>query len=280
MLGNRCNSANPAARIRRRLGKAGGGPAIARKGLGGRSGGPRTSDPGRVHYSAISLKSVLRNAYDVQGFQIDGPGWLPAETFAVDAIMPPDTTREQFRAMLRNLLAERFKLAVHRETRELPIYALAVARNGPKLKESADVPYDSSPPPPPSGPPKPGPDGFPPATEVAGHRGIFNAVSPVGDRYCLICQQQSMQDLASELASRYQRPVEDETGLTARYDFAVTFTPDEYWWRKAGPVQAETEPFPDFFAAIQAQLGLKLDSKKGPAEVVVVDHAEKTPTGN
>jgi uncharacterized protein (TIGR03435 family) len=111
---------------------AGGG----RKGGGGGPTGPGTRDPGRIHYAAIRLKDLVINAYNVKDFQVVGPGWLDSadETtrFTVDATMPPDTTREQLRVMLQNLLAERFKLAIHRETRDLPKYSLTLARMDPR----------------------------------------------------------------------------------------------------------------------------------------------------
>jgi uncharacterized protein (TIGR03435 family) len=115
-------------------------------GAGRRGGlaGPGTTDHGRIHYAAISVKALLIDAYDVKDFQIEGPGWLDTERFAIDATMPPDTSKEQLRMMLQNLLAERFKLAIHRETKELSMYSLVVAKNGPKMKDSAEaaVPKD------------------------------------------------------------------------------------------------------------------------------------------
>src|SRR5271165_4347402 len=132
----------------------------------GPSGGPGTKDPGRIRYPFMSLKNLLMNAYDVKSFQVSGPAFLDSERFDITATMPPETTKEQFRVMLQNLLAERFKLTVHRETKELPMYSLVVAKNGPKMKESAEMPAptetpDAPPPPPPlPSQPKMGPDGF------------------------------------------------------------------------------------------------------------------------
>jgi uncharacterized protein (TIGR03435 family) len=121
--------------------------------MAGPTGGPGTKDPGRIHYPYMSLKNILMNAYDVKNFQIVGPGWLDTERFDITATMPPDTTKEQFRAMLQNLLAERFKMTVHRETKELPMYSLVVAKGGPKMKEAAELPApkdEGDAPPPPS----------------------------------------------------------------------------------------------------------------------------------
>jgi len=88
--------------------------------MSGPSGGPGSKDPGRIRYPFTTLRNLLMIAYDVKTFQITGPATLDSERFEINATMPPTTTMEQFRVMLQNLLAERFKLAVHRETKELP----------------------------------------------------------------------------------------------------------------------------------------------------------------
>ena len=97
------------------------------------SGGPGTKDPGRIRYPFTTLRNLMQIAYDVKPHQISGPSFLDSEHFEVTATMPPSTSKEQFQVMLQNLLAERFKLAIHRETKELPMYSLSVAKGGPKL---------------------------------------------------------------------------------------------------------------------------------------------------
>src|SRR4051794_16095718 len=134
--------------------------------MAGPSGGPGSKDPGRIRYPFMSLKQLLTTAYDVKAYQITGPSTLDTERFEINATMPPDTTKEQFQVMLQNLLKERFKLAIHRETKELPMYSLVVAKSGLKMKESAPPPpvkeSDTEPQPPPlPAQPKMGPDGFP-----------------------------------------------------------------------------------------------------------------------
>ncbi len=101
----------------------------------GGSVNPGVVSPGRIHYSG-TLKEFLANAYDVKEFQIEGPAWMDTERFVVDATMPPETTRQQRLFMLQNLLIERFKLTSHREEKELPMYSLAMGKNGLKMKES------------------------------------------------------------------------------------------------------------------------------------------------
>ena len=118
----------------------------------GINGGPGTADPGRINYENVSLKMLLMKAYGVQDYQISGPDWLNSERFNIVAKLPDGATKEQFMAMLQNLLSERFKLAVHREKKDLPGYALLVAKNGPKFKASVpDSAGDA--PAPPAGPP-------------------------------------------------------------------------------------------------------------------------------
>jgi uncharacterized protein (TIGR03435 family) len=277
-------------------------------GRGGR-GGPGSSDPGRVRYTAISLKNLLVNAYGVKAYQISGPSWLDSERFDIQATMPPETTKEQMAIMLQNLLADRFKLTIHRETKELPMYTMVVGKGGPKMKESVVPPpappsedKDATPPPPPAllagrGPLKMGPDGFPvlPLPNNGGRGGMFTMMMP--NRARLTAQQQTMQDLASNLTNLLNRPVTDATELKAKFDFTLTYSPEGL----NGPMglrppmpppppggegarkledSADFETPQDLFTAIQSQLGLKLEPKKGPVELIVVDHMEKTPTEN
>lgn len=266
---------------------AGGG----RKGGGGGPAGPGTADPGRIHYSAIRLKDLVINAYNVKEFQVVGPNWLDSsdETtrFTVDATMAPDTTKEQLRVMLQNLLAERFQLAVHREARDLPQYSLTVARNGPKMKESAEyhAPQDGA------SPLAPGRRtesydmyGFPPfRIPPQGGTGswLINGRGRLGG------ERATMQDLVNEIMRAHLRSlVTDNTGLKAKYDFTLTYSRpradaslvEAPEWVANPPELAEA--LPDLFGAVQSQLGLKLEPKKAPVEVIVIDHIEKKPTEN
>jgi len=266
---------------------------------GGR-GGPGSSDPGRIHYPSVTLRNLLTIAYDVKDFQISGPGFLDGERFDVQATMPPETTKEQFHIMLQNLLAERFKVTVHRETKDLPMYTLTVARNGPKLKESdaSEEPKAEEPPMPPPGgrgPLKIGPDGFPVVPMNGGRGGMIFLMMPAGSR--LIGQKRTMQELAESLSNVFAHPVTDATGLNGKYDFTLTYSmeglnpgmmgmappppPPPQGGGGRGPRDLpDVEPPQNIFASIQSQLGLKLEPKKGLVDLIVVDHAEKTPTEN
>jgi uncharacterized protein (TIGR03435 family) len=146
----------------------GNGAAGVRKGSGVQFsrniGGPGAGDPGRIHYPSITLKEVLKRARDSY-YEIEAPGWLDSQVMAVDATMPADATKEQFQEMLRTLITDRFGLNHHAATREITGYSLVLAKNGPKMKQSADrSDADRARPSPPIGK---GPDGFlvlPPVT--------------------------------------------------------------------------------------------------------------------
>ena len=237
----------------------------------------------------MTLRILLMMAYDVKMFQIAGPAVLDSERFDISATMPPKTTKEQFRTMLQNLLTERFKITLHRETRELPMYALTVAKNGPKLKESTEAPAGDVDPatiPPPG---KMGPDGFP---ILAVPPGAPIVIFMMNGRARMIGQQKTMPDLADRLTGALSRPVVDTTALKGKYDFTLTYSPEGMNGPQPPPPApggvngapaasvAEAEPLNDIFGAIQSQLGLKLEARKGPVEMIVIDHFEKTPTEN
>jgi uncharacterized protein (TIGR03435 family) len=266
----------------------------------GPSGGPGTKDPGRIKYPSTNVKTLLMNAYDVKNFQISGPSWLDTEQFYVEATMPPDTTKEQFRVMLQNLLADRFKLTIHRESKELPMYTLTVGKNGHKLKPSEETPPPAEGADAPAlpaigpGPIKFGPDGFPvlPGMGAGGRGGFSTMMMPNHAR--ATASKQTMDDFASRLTGILNRPVTNATELKGKFDFVLDYSPEgldggrgALMMRAMPPPPGggasempEVEPAASIFVAIQSQLGLKLDAKKGPVEIIVVDHAEKTPTAN
>jgi uncharacterized protein (TIGR03435 family) len=248
------------------------------------SGGPGTTSPGRISYPHMSLKALLKEAFELQDNQILGPFWLSSDQFDVEATLPPQTTREQFRGMLQNLLKTRFNMKIHSETKELPFYSLVVAKNGPKLAESTRTRAlseaavdnrDASP-----SPPKVGEDGFPILPPPSEGPVGFDALI-MRDRARLIGRGQTMQDLAKRLATLLGKPVFDSTSLVPRYDFTLTFSPEGTDWGE-GPLPAppDGESVPGIIAAIQSQLGLRLRQSKGPVDVLVIDHADRTPVAN
>ena len=248
----------------------------------GSSTNPGVVSPGRIHYVA-TLKEFLANAYDVKELQVEGPVWMATERFVLDATMPPETTRKQRLSMLKNLLADRFQLSTHRDTKEFPTYSLVVAKNGPKMKESPDVPVHT----------QSGADASQPSLPLTNVRTVA-----VGGRVRITAQDETVKDLADHLTHQLDRPVKDETGLSRTYDFVLTFssnglngTPNRAGTmpptspagglpRSSSSDLPDAQELPDLFGAVQSQLGLKLEAKKGMVEVLVVDHCERMPTEN
>ncbi len=247
------------------------------------SGGPGTDDPNRIHYPLISLKELLRRAWSSY-FEIDSPGWLDTRPVAVDATMPPGTTQEQFQEMLRNLIVSRFDLKYHTGTKKVTGYALVVAKNGPKMKQSLDQSKGATGPPPHTT--GMGPEGFPTFAPGAGSWCVLFVTR--GDRARDVCQQKTMQEFSEELGLGLKAIVTDETALAGRYDFTLTYLRAiERSGAAAPPLPAsspdvadDAEPLPDIFSALQSQLGLKLAPKKVNVPVMVVDHMARTPSGN
>jgi uncharacterized protein (TIGR03435 family) len=202
----------------------------------------RIAPGGRLTVTNQPLVTLIRQAYGVARYQISGgPGWLDAERFDIDAKAAGDPSRERMMAMLQTLLADRFKLKVHRETREGPVFALTVAKSGSKLKQ-----------------PQSGEESFIRTSRTGPID--QDAVTSV-----LEGRKASMPVFIEQLSGHLGRPVIDHTGIHADFDFRLEFAADD----------APTNPAPSILAAIQEQLGLKLDAAKGPVEILVIDHAEK-----
>jgi uncharacterized protein (TIGR03435 family) len=208
-----------------------------------------THDPGgRLTTSNATLKMLIMLAYRVMPHQIaGGPGWVASDGFDMDAkAARPDPSGAHFRAMLQNLLAERFQLRVHQETRELPVYLLVVAKNGPKMAAAKG-------------------DEAEPGARVEGP----GQLTGVGA---------TMAGLATALSRPLQQTVIDRTGLSGAYNFKLRFAPDAGAVKPGGDA-AGTGDDPDLVTALQQQLGLSLKTGKGPVDVLVIDHAER-PTPN
>jgi uncharacterized protein (TIGR03435 family) len=205
---------------------------------------------GGVTMTGVTLKFCIEYAYGVTDPQVSGPAWLDSEAYDITAKQPAGGLEDQIPTMLRALLADRFKLALHRETKEIPVYALVVAKNGPKIEktESEDHGTQSS-------------------------RGHLTATAI------------SMVRFATYLASprtALGRPVVDQTGLDGLFSFNLDWTPDS---ASAASAPGRTElrrvdEHPPLLVAIQEQLGLKLEARKAPVEILVVDHADRVPTDN
>jgi uncharacterized protein (TIGR03435 family) len=245
------------------------------------SGGPGTGSPGVWRCSNVPLGFVITRAYAFEAYQFPPHHPCCLGRFDFAAKLPAGATQAQFRKMLQNLLAERFKLALHLEAKEMPVFELTVAEKGLKMKPSppdaaspAEDPWAPS-------PSTTGKDGYP--EFPSGHGGLAGA----GGRYRWTGFHVSMAEIASTLSFHLGRPVIDATGLTGTYDLDLKWTIDVAWllenagMRDQIPELAKDAPTgPNLLHAVQDQLGLKLTSKKGQGEVVVIDHVEKVPTSN
>lgn len=214
-------------------------------------GGPGTRDPGLVTYRGIWLGYLIRNAYQVKWYQIDGPDWLETNKYDIVAKVPPDTTWERFWQMLQSLLAERFSLAFHHEAREFSAFALVVDKRGPKLKETE---------------PRSNEElvtwAYRPVPRVQMARG---GARITGNR-------QPIAGLADMLEREVDRPVVDRTGLTGSYNSVLEFES-----REREPAQSL---LPNIFSALPKQLGVRLQPIKARLDVLVIDRVEKAPTPN
>lgn len=254
---------------------------------GARRGGALPPSPGRINLECQTLLGLMMTAYGVfaNGATISpkipeitgGPGWVTSDPYDVAAKAEGNAPFPQMAGpMLRALLEERFKLRVHRETKEVPVYFLTAAKNGPKLeatKEGSCVPIDPKHPPAPiatPGQPRPNYCG---ATKFQRR----------GSTMVLTLHGATMEQLTAVFLSRIvDRPVIDKTGIAGQYDFQIEFeyTPDS--GRAGDPGAPEPPAFsdmPSIFGVLQAKLGLKLEPGKGPSEILVIDHVER-PTEN
>ncbi len=242
----------------------------------------------------ITLRAIIRIAYGMvpgkEGRLVGGPSWLDSERYDITAKMDssvadelkrlkPDERKLAQERMLQSLLADRVKLAIHRETKELPVYALTIAKNGPKLKESkpGDT-YEKA---------FPYADKFADAVRPGTIFGVGGGSQGGQTTMTQYCFAVSTFALARQLTFWAGRTVQDRTGLKDSYNFTLKwwFSPASSGTSAAGsdgqPVPSASDPAggPDLFAAIQQQLGLKLEPGKGLVGIIVIDHVER-PSGN
>lgn len=227
--------------------------------------------PGRLTAVNVTLRMLVRYAYNIQDFQMSGgPAWIDADRFDVEATAGSTQGFDGIRLMTRTLLGDRFKLVAHTESRELPIYVLAIARRDGRLGDQINpagpdckpmTPLPGAPPPPPP-PPGGAPNTQCPSMLAVG--GISGRKLPI-DR------------LVATLSQFVGRRIVDNTSLTGTFDFDLKWTPDQLPGGGRGPVPIA--PFdadgPSLFTAMQEQLGLKLEASRGPVDVLVIDGAEK-----
>jgi uncharacterized protein (TIGR03435 family) len=240
-------------------------------------------DGAQIHARFLALKDYIQSAYKLKNYQVEGPPWLGSERFEIDAKLPAGATREQVPEMLQALFADRFDLKFHRETKDFPVYGLVVAKGGLKMQElpidteeitKGNVDVTAT--------------GGPGGTSVnLGHGSSFsignNTISGV---------KLTTQMFADLLARFTDRPVVDMTSLKGGFTFTLTFTPEEFRAMMIRAAIAAGTPLPpealrlldgvsddSLFASLQ-NLGLKLENRKAPLEVLVVDHILKAPKEN
>ena len=221
--------------------------------LGGGRGGRPSLDAGQFSWPGATLRQLIVWAYKVDSDQVSGPDWLDSEMYSVEAKIPAGSAQDAYVPMLRNLLAERFHMTVHHETKVLDGYDLVVAKGGPKLKESVQA--------------------------QGGGRGSYG---PNGaDR---TFNKVRMQAFAIQLGMRASDfrgglsmgpgpagrvRIVDKTGLTGEYDIELRYS-----------LPGDDTPGDDIFSALESQLGLSLKPTRISVDIVIVDHAERTPTVN
>lgn len=206
-------------------------------------GSSSNGSQGQVLMRNQTLKRLIERAYTVKPFQVVGPGWMEDVRFDVAAKFPEETKVGDRPVMLRTLLEDRFKLATHRETKDLPGYELVVAKSGFKLKPAAD-------------------------------EGGSDTRSYGGRVRTLTVKHISIAQVADFLSRELGEMVVDRSGIAGVYDFEFKYTNDE---QVAASADADA---PSLITAVEETLGLRLKAQKVPTEIVVVDHVERMPIEN
>jgi uncharacterized protein (TIGR03435 family) len=245
---------------------------------------------GRMIAGNVNIRQVILVAYGIDNLQlVNAPDWTTSERFAIEARTSDATPTSTIRLMLRSMLADRFSLVTHSERRDLPIVALTMARTdkrpGPKLRPSGP---ECAPIRPPEGIPMPPPPPPPPASaaNAAPIRIILETDEPLRRR-CgsmvapgwMSARNITMQEFTRPLSQVLRRPVIDETGLEGEFDYDVIFSPEGLGGALVGAPPASVSDAPSLETALRDDLGLRLESRRGPVDVLVVDRIER-PTEN
>ena len=219
----------------------------------GRNRESTVANPGTLTMHNVSLRSALQWAHGMKEYQVSGPGWIGDERYDISAKAAEPVGEEQLRAMLQNLLKDRFKMTLHHEKKELQVYALLVAKNGPKAKL-----------------------GNPDGKSVLQPNGIMS----------LTARDTSMTEVADFLTQGATRmldlpPVIDMTGLTGRYNFTIDGS--SFLQSVGGGGKVAPDPMAIVTGVqeiLREQLGLMTELRKAPTDVLIVDRAEKLPAEN
>jgi len=212
--------------------------------------------PDAVNMRNVSFKSATRWAFHVMDYQVNGPDWINSERYDINAKAAGAVPEEQLRLMMQTLLADRFKLVTHRVTKELPSYVLTVAKGGPKFAESTS-------------------EGEP-------------DIKPDQNRLSISVKRAGVAQLVDGLVNVFRAPIVDETGLKGKYDITINvakYVADlgprrEGGAASGGAAEVPPDPLAIITRGLQEELGLKLDAKKMPIDLVVIDKADKVPAEN
>jgi len=217
------------------------------------TGGPGTSDPARISIINRTLHRLLIESYDLVGYQLKDPPELDQIRYDVIAKIPPGATQQDVRVMLQNLLIERLQLRVRHENQVVPVYALLIAKGGPKFKPSSE-PID-------------------PAKQGLSRSNRAGAIKigAVG---------QTIPQLVAALFQQTDHPIMDLTGLAGKYDFTLTFSSRSSNELSSASPDVHGPNDPAIFQALPEQLGLKLEARKMPVDLVIVDSGRKIPVEN
>ena len=264
----------------------------------GCTGGPGTQSPGQYTCTNANVTVLIREAYNLKNYQLANFSVSDGNRYDINAKIPAGSTKEQVRTMLQNLLADRFKLAYHLEKKDMQVYELVVGKNGVKMKPS---PPEEPPPAAGAGGPATAPADGPRPAPAMGPDGFFilpvrrnsSSISMMGNGGTRVSTTDATADaIAMFLSNQLGRPVTNNTGLTGKYDYVLTFSREGMEGMGGGgmivtagpgggppPAQPPSDA-PTIFAAVQEQMGLKLEQKKGSIDIFVIDHVEKNPTEN
>jgi uncharacterized protein (TIGR03435 family) len=250
------------------------------------TGAQINADGAMVRYSGLALKLYLGMAYRLKNYQIAAPDWMASTRWDITAKLPDGASSKQIPEMMQTLLRDRFQMKMHRETRDVPVYGLAIGKGGIKMKESSAEPATN---------------GAEPAAQsvnaAIGNQGMTTVTYGDGAYFTFGNNRFEGKKLpvtviADALSRFADRPVIDLTGLAGKYDFSMEFSPEDF---RAMMVRAAIASgatvAPEILKLIDAssgdtlfnaveKLGLKLDGRKAPIEILVIDEAQKIPTEN
>jgi uncharacterized protein (TIGR03435 family) len=199
-----------------------------------------STDDGMLNYSNLTLKDVIAQAYRIAKYQVAGPAWLDDDHFVIAAKIPSGAPREQVPAMLQTLLKERFGLEFHRESKDMAVFALVVAKGGSKLK----------------------------ATDSATGCHISTTSRKIRHQ----CHM-DLSQFAERLSTYTDRPVVDKTQLPGVFEINIEWVPD-------GAATVDAEAGSTLLEALPEQLGLRLEAQRAPVEMLTVDSANRVPSEN